>query len=81
MVSSYLRMAVAILQVSHEGEPLPAHAITALPQAPDVVLAEGAVGSNGVILNLLGRLEGSHATLPFAQERQRRVRLRDASHA
>ena len=61
-------MAVPVLDVRHEGEPLPAHAVAARPQARDVVRAERAVRRDRVALHLLGHAERAPAPLPLAHE-------------
>lgn len=68
-------MTVSVLEVGHQGEPLPLHAVTAGPQARDVVRAEGTVDGDGVVLHLLRRLVRHHAALPLAQEGLARVDL------
>jgi hypothetical protein len=66
-------MAVSVLEVRHEWEALPLHAVAAQPQARDVVAADGAVRRDGVPLHLLRRLERPHAAVPLAQERGGRI--------
>ncbi len=50
----------------HQRKSLTTHTVTALPQTPDILLTEGTVGGNGVLLDLFGGLEGFHAALPLA---------------
>lgn len=62
-------MTMPILDVSHQGEALSLHPITSLPQTLDIVLAQGAVDFDGMILHLLWRFECQLAVLPLTEER------------
>ena len=66
---SHLWVAVPVLDVRHEGEPLPAHAVAARPEARHVVGARRAVRRHRVRLNLLRHAERAPAPLPLAHER------------
>ena len=59
---------MSILEMGHQGEPLPLHPVTPGPQTGDVIRPEGAVRPDRVIFHLFGRLEGLHAALPLTQE-------------
>ena len=71
----YLRVAVTILEVSHQAESLPSHSVAARPQARDVVPAKWAVFCDRMVLHLFRSLEGFHAAGPFTEERFRCVNL------
>ena len=49
-----------VLEMSHQGEPLPLHPVTSSPEAGNVISAQRTVQSYRVILNLLRRLECLH---------------------
>ena len=57
-----------VLEMSHQGEPLPLHPVTSSPEAGNVISAQRTVQSYRVILNLLRRLEGLHTAGPLAHE-------------
>ena len=59
---------MSILEMGHQGKPLPLHPVAPGPQAGDVIRPEGAVRPDSVIFHLFWRLEGLHAALPLSQE-------------
>jgi hypothetical protein len=62
-----------ILQMRHQREPLSLHAVTAKPQARNIVAAGRTMCDDRVTLDVLRRLERLHAAVPLAQERGRRI--------
>ena len=70
----YLWMTVSVLEMRHQREPLPLHAVAPGPEAGQVdVAVQWAVLRYRVTLHLLGRLERLHAVAPLAQKRPTRV--------
>ena len=77
---SYLRLAMPVLYVDHQGEPLSLHAVAAEPETRDLILALGTVDSEGVVLHLFGSLEVGAAALPIAGVRRLRRRPTQRDH-
>ena len=74
---------MSVLDVRHEGEALPAHAVAARPQARDVVRPQRAVRRDRVALHLLRHAERAPAPLPLAHEgglQERREKLSGELH-
>ena len=59
---------MSVLEMSHQRESLPLHAITPRPQTRDVITAQGTMRGDGVVLHLLGSLESHHALGPLTHE-------------